>query len=514
MNNYRHSHARNRLAALLGAAFLAGCAVGPDYERPAFQLPERWSPAKQENAATALRPADSAGERWWSLFADPVLDALIAEALVHNADAKIAAARVLEARALSNLADTSRYPTVSAGFNANRTKSSELGTYPLGTMPRIQNDHVATLDVSYELDLWGKYRRASEAARADLFAAESARESVRLSLTAQVAQQYFTLIAADGQVAIAKRTLASRSETLALFTKRFAAGTLSEYALHQQVAEHAATRSQLATLQQAHDRAESALTILLGRSPREVMERTIERGKPAAVADLIVPAGLPSELLLRRPDLREAEQQLVAANARIGNARAEYFPSLGLTGYLGSESTSFSELFSGPASTFNFAANITQPIWNAGRIDANVEAAEARRDQALAQYQRAVANAFKDVRDALAAQAAASETLDAETTRAAALEKALRQAKLQFDAGIASRLDVLDVERNLLSAELARIDSERARKAALADIFKALGGGWSETGVKASAKPHSDSSLTKADGASILSLQTGLAKEK
>lgn len=488
MNKSMHqTPIRARLSALLSATLLlAGCAVGPDYERPAFSLSSAWPFAKSQAVATApLRKADTAGERWWSLFADPVLDRLIDEALEHNADARIAAARVLEARAMARLADSDLYPTVSAGFTGKRTKSSEVASFPLGSRPRIQNNHNATLDVSYELDLWGKYRRASEAAQADLFAAESARETVRLSLIAQVAQQYFALLAADAQVAVAQRTLASRDETLALFRKRQEAGALSEYLLHQAVAEQAATRSQLAGLQQAQDRAESALALLLGRSPRDVMEIAVERGAPPAVADLVIPAGLPSDLLLRRPDLREAEQQLIAANARIGSARAEYFPSLGLTGYLGSESTAFSKLFSGPASTFMFAASLTQPIWNAGRIAANVEVTEARRDQALSRYQQAVASAFKDVRDALAAQNAARETLDAEATRAEALEKALGQAQLRFDAGIASRLDVLDVERNLLTAELARIDSERARKSALADVFKALGGGWTVPNEKA-----------------------------
>lgn len=468
------------LPAILSTLVLAGCAVGPDYERPVFDLSSAWPFGKAAVPTAPLRKADTAGERWWSLYADPVLDRLVDEALEHNANARIAAARVLEVRALARIADADLYPTVSAGFTGKRTKSSEVASFPLGNRPRIQNSHVATLDVSYELDLWGKYRRASEAAQAELFGAESARDAVRLSLTAQVAQQYFALLAADAQVDVAKRTLASRDETLALFRKRQEAGSLSEYLLHQAVAEQAATRSQLASLQQAQDRAESALALLLGRSPRQVMESTVERGTPPAIAELVIPAGLPSDLLLRRPDLREAEQQLVAANARIGSARAQFFPSLGLTGYLGSESTAFSKLFSGPAATFMFAANLTQPIWNSGRIAANVEATEARRDQAVDRYRQAVASAFKDVRDALAAQNAAREMLEAETVRADALGKALNQAQLRFDAGIASRLDVLDVERNLLAAELARIDSERARKSALADVFKALGGGWSK----------------------------------
>lgn len=468
-----------RFVAPLLALVLAGCAVGPDYQRPHLDLPQDWNAVSTKQTG---RPTDSTGERWWSLYADPVLDRLIDEALQHNADAAVATARVLEAKAMANLSDADRYPAVSAGLSGNRTQSSLLGTFPVTGIPRTQNSYRATLDASYEIDLWGKYGRASEASRADLFAAESARDGVRLSLTAQVAQQYFAMIAADAQTAVAQRTLATRGETLELFAKRVEAGMLAEFDLFQAQAELAATRSQLAGLLQAQDRAESALALLLGRSPRDVMGGQIERGAPAAVSDLVIPAGLPSDLLLRRPDLREAEQRLVAANARIGNARAQYFPSVGLTAYLGGESVAFSKLFTGPAGIFQFAAAITQPLWNAGRLRAGVEISEARRDQALAQYQKAVASAFKDVRDTLAAQRAAGEILAAETARASALEKALKQAQQRYDAGIANRLDILDVERNLLAAELARIDSERARKVALADIFKALGGGWSAGG--------------------------------
>ena len=490
----RFAHPRQTtLCALL---LLGGCAVGPDYQRPDFELPRDWRAAgntgSEASAAAAPRQADSTGERWWSLYADPLLDQLIDEALVHNADAAVAAARVLEARAIAGITDADRYPSVSAGLSGNRTQSTLQGTFPRPPgLPRIQNDYQATLNASYEVDLWGRYRRASETARAELFASESAREALRLTLTAQVAQQYFALIAADAQTAVAQRTLATRGETLALFNKRLEAGMLSEYDLHQAEAEQAATRSQLAALTQAQDRAESALVLLLGRSPRDIMGGRIERGTPAAVTELVIPAGLPSDLLLRRPDLKEAEQKLVAANARIGVARAQYFPSIGLTAYLGGESVAFGSLFSGPAGIFQFAAAITQPLWSAGSVRFGVEAAEARRDQALAQYRKAVASAFKDVRDALAAQNAARETLAAETVRAAALEKALKQAQLRFDAGFAGRLEVLDVERNLLAAELARIDSERARKAALADIFKALGGGWPESHGAAPENPAS-----------------------
>jgi multidrug efflux system outer membrane protein len=477
----------NKLATALAFGLLAGCSLVPPYERPAVDMPQDWRTSSRAEAAEAAATQDLAAgrtvdpnfvdERWWTLYADPVLDHLEEETLANNADAAIAAARVLEARALARLANADLYPTVTAGFSANRTRTTEVGTFPLFGLPPTQNDFRATLDASYEVDLWGKYRSTSTAARADLFAAEAARQSLRLSLTAQVAQQYFALIAADAQADVAQRTLATRDETLALSVKRVAAGTLSEYGLHQDEAEQAATRSQLAALRRAQSRAESALALLLGRSPRAVMSEVLERGKPVA-ADLVIPSGLPSELLLRRPDLQEAEQQLIAANARIGNARAQYFPSIALTAYLGSESADIANLFTGPAGIFQFAAGITQPIWNAGRLRAGVEISEARRDQALAAYRKAVANAFADLRDALAEQHLAREAFAADTARAVALDKALVQVQRRFDAGIASRLDVLDVERNLLSAELARIDSERARQSALADVFKALGGGW------------------------------------
>lgn len=464
-----------RLLPLTLTLALGGCSyLNPEYQRPAMELPESWTAA-----APAATPADRAGERWWSLYQDPVLEQFIDEALAHNNNLQIALGRVHEARALAGSADAERYPTVSANFDRARTKSSLESTFPLPEgFPRIQNSYRATLDASWEIDFWGKYSRASDAARAELLAAESAQAGVRLTLTAQVAQQYFALIAADAQVATAQRTLESREETLKLFRKRLEVGAISEYDLRQTEAEAAVARSQLAALTQSRERAESALALLLGRSPRQVMGGSIARGTPAPLTEMTIPAGLPSDLLLRRPDLQEAEQRLIAANARIGAARANYFPALGLTAYTGSESLALKDLFKGPTGIFQFAAGITQPIWNAGRISFLVQASEARREQAVGQYRQAVAAAFKDVRDALAAQVAARDTLAAESTRAEALSLALRQANQRFDAGLASRLEVLDVERNLLQAELARIEAERARKAALADLFKALGGGW------------------------------------
>ena len=472
------SHPR-RLAPLALALALAGCATGPDYVRPALELPERFALTDP-----AARPIPS-GQRWWALYADPVLDRLIDEALAHNTDAQVAAARVLEARALAGVADTDRYPVVGANLGGRRSQSSrETATaFPAG-QPRVSNNFRATLDVSWELDFWGKYRRASEAARADLLAEEAARDGVRLAVTAELARQYFALLAADAQLATIDRVFASRDETLRLTRQRVDAGVSSDYDLRLAEAELASARSQRAGLQRDQETLESAIAILLGRSPRAALEGRIERTAQSGqsvetgLPPPVIPAGLPSELLSRRPDLREAEQRLVAANARIGAAKAEYFPAVTLTGFLGSESAELSNLFTGPAGIFQFALGLAQPIFNAGRLGFTTAAAEARRDQALAGYRRAVANAFGDVRNALAAQRAAHETREAESARARSLRQALGLAEQRYEAGIASRLEILDAERGYLAAELGRLDAERAGRAAVADLVRALGGGW------------------------------------
>jgi multidrug efflux system outer membrane protein len=439
-------------------------------------LPDSWG-AKQDSAAMSV---SGASEQWWSIYADAFLDQIEEEALANNADIQAAAARVLEARAQSAITDADQSPSLSANLKENRTESTLAGAVPRpSTSPRIQNLSHITLDASYELDLWGKFRRASEASRAELLAVESARETVRLSLTAQVAQQYFALVSYDAQEAAIRRLLEGRQERLALNRKRLEVGVIAEYDLLQAQADEAATQSQLPAIVQARDKQETALTLLLGRSPRAVMGSELNRGSPA-LASASAPDGLPAELLLRRPDLQEAELRLAALNARIGAARAQFFPSVILTSYLGNESVAFANLFSGPAGIFQFAANISQPIFNADRVGHSVEVAEARRDQALAQYKKAVASAFADVRNALSAQQAARQVMASESARSKALEQAYNQAKLRFQTGISSRLELLDVERNYLQAELNRLDAERAQRSAVADLFKALGGGWSK----------------------------------
>ena len=472
---------RRAAALLAGAALFAGCAVTPRYERPPVELPAAWR--AQGAAAAAGAPAVTDG-RWWRIYRDPALERLVDEALAHNTDLLVAAARVDEARAFLGEAEAALQPGVDANLRPDRTRYSERQAFPIPPgVPRDRNNIRATLNVSYEIDLWGRLRTAAQAARAELLAGEAARDTVRIALAAQVVQAYYALRALDAQLAATRRTLALREESLRLQRRRFDGGDLSAFDLRQLEAEAAAVRTQLPPLERDREVQEAALAVLLGRSPREILVGTAVQGSPrpddaeGPMLASVVPAGLPSELLLQRPDLVEAEQRLVAANARVAVARSAFFPSISLTGLLGSESASLSNLFAGPAGIWQFAANASQPIFAGGRLEAQAGAAEARERAAIAQYQRAIRNAFREVREALAAQVRARSSFEAESERAAALRAALWLAQLRYEHGIASRLDAIDAERNLLAAEFARIDALRAQRAAVADLYRALGGG-------------------------------------
>ncbi|TMH91018.1 MAG: efflux transporter outer membrane subunit [Betaproteobacteria bacterium] len=466
-----------RKLSILGFAFLLAACAGlkPDYTKPAVDLPAGWRDAP----ADGVQARDA---RWWKVYGDPVLDRLVDEALAHNANVMLAIARVDEARAALSATSADQRPQVSASANRSRTRVSQRGPTPLpqGVDPQFNDTRVA-VGVSYEIDLWGRLRNATQAARAELLASEAARETVLITLTSDVAQGYFALRAFDGQLEATRRSLAARSEALGMQKKRFDVGDISEFDYRQLQADVAADRALLPALELQRAQQENALAVLLGKSPRAIYEGALEAGSDPEDRTLaiVVPAGLPSDLLLRRPDLIQAEQTLIAANARVAVARAAYFPTLSLTGTLGSESVALSDLFTGPAGMWQAALAAGQPIYAGGRIDAQVQAAGARERQALAQYQLAIQNAFRDVRDALVAQAKARERLEAESERVTALRTTLRFARLRYQNGMTGQLEVLDAERNLLAAEQNRIDALRSQRAAIADLFKALGGVWS-----------------------------------
>jgi multidrug efflux system outer membrane protein len=465
------SFSRIFTAALI-ATLLSGClSVGPDYQRPKIDTPDVWP---GENIAASV-PV-----QWWQSYNDPALDRMIEEALVHNADLALAIARVDEARAQLGITRADQVPGVTLNADGSRNRISERSPLFFPGIESRYTDLKASFNASWELDFWGKYRRATEAARADLLATESNREAVRLSLISDVARGYFNLRTLDAQVAVTRQTLAKRLSALALQQKRFESGVASELELRQVEAETAAAQALLPSLETQLAQQETALSVLLGRSPRAIVGELPERGMEieALTVPPAVPAGLPSDLLQRRPDLRQAEQQLVAANARIGVAKAAYYPSISLTGAFGSESVTLADLFTSPARLWSFSASIAQTVFDMGRTRSNVAAASARQRQSLAQYQSVIQNAFKDTLDALVAQRKARETFEADQVRVAALQKALELAVLRYNNGVASLLDVLDAERGLLDAQLDRVEAQRTQLTATVDLFKALGGGW------------------------------------
>lgn len=460
---------------VLSALALAGCVTVPPMKQIKTDLPSAW-PA--ESGSTPVESVASVAVDWWKAYNDPALDALIAEALQHNRDLQLAAARIEEVRANLGLTNANRYPEVALGGNVGRSKVTGKGNMPTGT-PLLNNNVKLNLQAAWEVDLWGRYRQASAAARADLLATEYARQAIQSSLTGTVAQSYFALAALDANIALTQDTLANRRKAVELQRLRHQGGVTSELVIRQAEAEQAMVEIGLAQLQQQLRQQELALAVLLGREPRQIVEAKLNRG--AGLNDLTlppaVPAGLPSDLLLRRPDLRQAEQELLGSQARIRETAAAIYPNLSLTAHLGSESKALSDLFSGPAGIWGLAAGLSQTLFNAGRTKAAITAADARQDQALIAYEQRLQVAFKEVLDALISHRQSRELGSAEIRRVEALKRAAELADVRFRNGVSNYLEVLDAQRNLFQAEQGGIEARRAQLSASADLFKALGGG-------------------------------------
>jgi multidrug efflux system outer membrane protein len=455
------------LALAASVAIAAGCTTTPTAP-PVLDLP----------AGTANDPAL---ERWWTAFDDTTLAALVDEALAHNLDLRAAIARIDQARAQVKLAQKDLYPTVNLDGGANRSRSTEVGANPLPPgFSAYTNDFRVALSASYEVDLWGKYRNATRAAQDDLLASRYARETVRTVVAADVVRTYFQLLAADAQLVLLEDTLKTRNETVSLQRDRYQGGVIGEYDLAQAEAERAAVAADVAGTRRAAAQFESALAVLLGRSPREVFEPKIARD--AAMARLVgvpsLPAGLPSDMLARRPDIRSVEAQLAAGNRRIDVGRADYFPSLSLTGSYGSESGALKNLFSGPAVIWGLAASLAQPLIGLKAIEANVESKTAQRDQLVVSYQQTVQTAFRETHDALVANQTTRDALTAQTERRTRLERALELAGYRYRSGYSPYLEVLDAQRQLLQAQTLQILAARDVRLAVVDLAKAMGGGW------------------------------------
>jgi outer membrane protein, multidrug efflux system len=452
------------------ALLLAGCAkVGPDYQRPQVALPAEYPvPAAASGAEVA---AD-----WWTLYRDPALEELVASARKANADLRQATARVQEAEAALREARAALFPELSAGYNFTRSRVSAAGVPapPAGTVMRPS--HQLLLSTSYEIDFWGRVSRVGEAAQASLLASGFSRDVVEITLAGSTAQAYFALRSLDAQVAVLDSSIKLRQDSLEIARARLQAGLASELDVYQ--AQGALSDALVQRRDAGRNRAlvERQLAQLTGR-----LDLKLAAGELFALPlPPVPPAGLPSTLLERRPDIRSAEQSLVAANAQIGVARAAMFPTLSLTGSAGVASAELGDLLTSGARIWTLGAGLVAPIFDAGRREARVEQAQARREQAVAGYQRAVESGFREVADALVNVRESAQAEEELRARLEAARKALELSRLRYESGYSPYLEVLDAQRTANDAELAFVRNRQARLAFSVDLMKALGGGWKE----------------------------------
>jgi multidrug efflux system outer membrane protein len=470
---------RKRLVAVVVGALLAGCAVGPDYVKPAIETPAAWRidlPQAESLANTA----------WWRQFGDPALDALIEEALKNNADLQIAAARVDQFIGALRSTRSQFYPQIGYSGSASRNRTTERGptSLPPGTDPWY-NLYEASLGAAWQIDLFGRVRRESEAAQAAVFASEQGRRGVVLSLVASVASSYITLRALDRELEISRATAKNYAETLKLFELRYKGGVVSQIELEQVRSQYLQAQAAIPSFERQVAAQENLVSILLGRNPGP-----IERGKTIdELAEPGIPGGLPSDLLERRPDILQAEQNLVAANAQIGAAKALYFPSISLTGLLGTASVALGDFLTAPAAVVQGAAGLSGPIFTFGAIEGQVQTAEAGERAALAFYRSTVQNAFAEANDALVGSQKSREESDAQAQRVASLREYARLSRLRFDNGYASYLEVLYAENELFSAELTSVATRADQYTQIVSVYKALGGGWLDEADKLAPKP-------------------------
>jgi multidrug efflux system outer membrane protein len=459
---------RLAFTAVMSAA-LAGCmSLAPKYERPAAPVAERFA----GEGAAAAGPVASDLE-WQTFFADERLKKLVGIALANNRDLRIAALNVEQARAAADIRRADQWPTVNAGANATRGPSATAG----GAVTSLYT--VGLSVTGYELDFFGRVRSLNDAALAQYLATDEARKTAQISLIAQVATTYLNLLADEQLLEATKQTLATREESLKLTKLKFDNGASSELDFRQAESLHEAAR--VAFAQQTRQRAldENALVLLLGQGLPADLPAGLPLLQQRMVADL--PAGIPSEVLARRPDVRAAEQQLIAANANIGAARAAFFPRITLTGSVGSASNELKGLFKSGTAAWSFAPALTLPIFDAGRNSANLASAKVGRDIAVAQYERAIQTAFREVSDALAGRATFTDQLQAQQAQTAAEEARYRLADLRYRNGASSYLDVLDAQRALFTAQQALVQTQAQQVQNLVTVYKVLGGGWSES---------------------------------
>jgi multidrug efflux system outer membrane protein len=471
----------DRKIALSGLAFLTigllcGCTVGPNYQRPKLTTPSQFRAPEPLSAQQAFSLADL---KWFELFHDEQLQALIRTALAKNYDLRDAVARVEAARANLGITRSEQFPQFAAngGVEINRFSRDGSTALPRQILPsQNRNFGSASLGLlSFEIDLWGRLRRATEAARANLLSAEENREAVVTTLVSDVATAYLTLRELDYELEISNHTLETRQQSLDLTKSRQYGGvaTLLDLRQAEQLVDTAAQT--IPVIEQEIEQTENQIHLLLGEPPG-----TVPRGQSLTAQEVPpdVPAGLPSSLLERRPDIRASEQDLIAANAEIGVARAAYFPQLSLSGALGGQSTQLTSLFSGPHSTWNLAPQLAQPIFTAGRLKSSVRLTEAEREHALVQYEKTIQTAFAEVSNSLIAHQRVHESREKQEALVYALQDRLRLAYVRYRGGVDTQLNALDADRDLFSAELSLSQIQLNELLTVVQLYKALGGGW------------------------------------
>ena len=473
---------RPKLSVLCIAALLGGCSMMPVYQRPAAPVAVDWPAVNGTAVVTSARPA--ADIEWQSFFSDDKLRQLIAVALKNNRDLRIAVLNIEQARAQFQIRRADQFPTL----NLAATGARQPGARTANGSSTITSTYTAALAVTaYELDFFGRVASLKEQALAQYLATEEGRKTAQISLVANVANTYLSLLADAELLAITQQTLVTREESYRLSKLRFDNGVTSELDLRQAESLTEAARVSLAQLQRQRALDENALTLLIGQPLTPDLAVVLPAGKTLADAPIMadVPVGLPSDVLARRPDIRQAEQQLLAANANIGAARAAFFPRISLTTSVGSASSSLSGLFKSGSWGLAIAPQLLLPIFDAGRNQAGLGVANAGRDIAVAQYEKAIQTAFREVADALAGQATLGEQLRAQRAQATAEAVRFKLADLRYKNGIASSLDALDAQRSLFSVQQALVQTRLAQLQSQVTLYKTLGGGWKDTGMAA-----------------------------
>ena len=462
---------RPYLIAIALLLLFTGCTLGPKYKRPAATVPDAYRGLPP--GAAPQTTASLGDEKWWTVFEDQQLQALIREALAQNYDVRIAATRVLQAQAALGITRADQFPTISGGASiANERFPSSRVTPEFETSPTQVN-----LSLAWEIDFWGKFRRATEAARAELLATEWGQKGVTTSLVSNVATAYFQLLELDSEMEISRRALDSRKESLRLVEIRARGGTTSLMDVRQSEQLVYTAAAAIPDLERRIEQQENLISILLGKNPASIV-----RGKPLVenVVPPSVPAGLPSSLLARRPDIQAAEQRLIAANARIGVAKAAYFPQITLTALGGYQSAALTNLFTGPAGLWSFGGQLAQPIFTGGKIRANVRLTEALQQEAVLTYQQSIQQAFREVADSLIAYRKNQEFREQQELLTNAARDATRLADKRYSGGVTSYLEVLDSDTRYLEAQLGLAQAQLNERLAMVQLYNSLGGGWQQ----------------------------------